>query len=407
MTLISVGSTGTAGGAKETPGSAPGDGAAPSGFDELLAGARPAPSPRRRRRATPPAGPKPTNRATAPATADGSTPAADTKPADDAKPAGTPDDGTTPKPDAPADPFGLIAALAAQVAAVPVTAIPVTDATAAGADTAPAADATAVVVVPDPAVPGAGSADTPPPTVDLTDLLATLPTDETPPQPAPLPLPDLPVNPARTAAADPTALTREVHTPAAAPTPERPHPVPAAAPAPSGAATFAPPAPPPPTSAMANVAIEETAATAGRVAPPPPSEQLVSVLTPLRTTQNGTYTLRLELKPPELGRVEMRVEMRDGVLHASIHAEQHNSAQVLRDALSDLRDRLVSEGVHTGELTVSDGSVGSRQQASGGAPAPNDARPDGTANDPLEPAPAPTVAPTPDADTTSLLDVRV
>ena len=70
------------------------------------------------------------------------------------------------------------------------------------------------------------------------------------------------------------------------------------------------------------------------------------------------YTLRLELKPPEMGRVEMRVEMRDGVLHASIHAEHEGAAQLVRDSLSDLRDRLNAEGVRTGDLTVSDGGVG-------------------------------------------------
>ena len=66
----------------------------------------------------------------------------------------------------------------------------------------------------------------------------------------------------------------------------------------------------------------------------------MSVLTPLRTTSNGTYTLHLELKPPELGRVELRVDMKDGVMHASIHSDHEGSAQLLRDALGDLRDRL-------------------------------------------------------------------
>ena len=106
--------------------------------------------------------------------------------------------------------------------------------------------------------------------------------------------------------------------------------------------------------------VDAGATATAAVAPPPPSEQLVSVLTPMRNTQNGTYTLRLELKPPELGRVEMRVEMRDGVLHASIHAEHEGSGQLLRDALGELRDRLDAGGVQTGALTVSDGSVGSR-----------------------------------------------
>ena len=81
-------------------------------------------------------------------------------------------------------------------------------------------------------------------------------------------------------------------------------------------------------------------------------EQLVSVLTPHpRDSRTARTRLRLELKPPELGRVEMRVEMRDGVLHASIHADHESSAQLVRDALGELRDRLGAEGVRTGELT--------------------------------------------------------
>jgi hypothetical protein len=103
----------------------------------------------------------------------------------------------------------------------------------------------------------------------------------------------------------------------------------------------------------------------------------------------------------------MRVEMRDGVLHASIHAEQHNSAQVLRDALSDLRERLGSEGVHTGELTVSDGSVGSRQPGSGRTPESRGAQLDLPANDSLEPTDPPNLSPPLDPEATSLLDVRV
>ena len=53
----------------------------------------------------------------------------------------------------------------------------------------------------------------------------------------------------------------------------------------------------------------------------------------MRENPNGSYTLHLELKPPELGRIELRVEMRDGVMHASIHSDREGSAQMLRDAL--------------------------------------------------------------------------
>ena len=79
----------------------------------------------------------------------------------------------------------------------------------------------------------------------------------------------------------------------------------------------------------------------------------------------------------------------------------------MRDALSDLREHLNAEGVRTGDLTVSDGSVGS-----GG-------RDGDTSQSQSSPAPAPLVAsdeltptgvdplPVTDPESTSLLDVRV
>jgi len=162
-----------------------------------------------------------------------------------------------------------------------------------------------------------------------------------------------------------------------------------------------------PASAPTATANAEDPTAAGATVAVPPAEQLVSVLTPLRSTTNGTYTLRLELKPPELGRVEMRVEMKDGVLSASIHTDHEGSAQLVRDALSDLRDLLNRGGIHTGDLTVSDGGVG---------PGSRDAR------DTQSSAPATSTdlsAPSDDATTvgtirsgvepnsTSLLDVRL
>jgi flagellar hook-length control protein FliK len=125
------------------------------------------------------------------------------------------------------------------------------------------------------------------------------------------------------------------------------------------------------------------------------------VLTPIRNTQNGTYTLRLELKPPELGRVEMRVEMRDGVLHASINAEHPRTAELVRNALDDLRAQLDADGVRSGSLTVGGGSTGAPDQD-----------PDAQPNSPDTSTPVAPVADhpiTPGSTTTSdsLLDVRI
>jgi flagellar hook-length control protein FliK len=156
----------------------------------------------------------------------------------------------------------------------------------------------------------------------------------------------------------------------------------------------------------ATATAEDTTA-AGATVTVPPAEQLVSVLTPLRSTPNGTYTLRLELKPPELGRVEMRVEMKDGVLSASIHADREGSAQLVRDALSDLRDLLNTGGIHTGDLTVSDGGVGPGSRDARDAPSSTRTMsPDvGAPSD--DAATVGTIRSAADLNSTSLLDVRL
>ena len=168
------------------------------------------------------------------------------------------------------------------------------------------------------------------------------------------------------------------------------------------------PAPAPTPAANGTTAVEQFTTTPA-TAPPPPAEQLVHVLTPMRGSANGTYTLHIELKPAELGRVEMRVEMKDGVMHASIHSDHEASAQLLRDSLGELRDHLEAANVHTGELTVTDGGVGARPHDG------TDAQPRSDLSAPVDAtsrsaatAPAPITGPTTlDPDATSLLDVRV
>lgn len=118
--------------------------------------------------------------------------------------------------------------------------------------------------------------------------------------------------------------------------------------------------PPPRVGAPAGTEEMRPTAPAAPAAPPAPAEQLVTVLEPLRNRSDGNYELRLELKPPELGRVEIRVEMRNGVMHAHLRAEQPAAAQALRDALTQLRDHLSGHGVQAGTLDVDAGSTGPR-----------------------------------------------
>jgi flagellar hook-length control protein FliK len=93
---------------------------------------------------------------------------------------------------------------------------------------------------------------------------------------------------------------------------------------------------------------------------------VTAALLSLRGRADGSYRMRLELKPPELGRVELHVELRDGVLSVHMRAEQAHAAEVLHQELGRLREQLANEGVQTGELTV-DGRATPGQRGDSGA----------------------------------------
>jgi flagellar hook-length control protein FliK len=170
---------------------------------------------------------------------------------------------------------------------------------------------------------------------------------------------------------------------------------------PNVAAVQAPAAPAPVAPAVAPVAVTATAAAAP-VAAPPAAEQIVSVLRPLRTSPDGSYRIRLELRPPELGRIELRVEMRDGVLSASLHTDNEGAAQTLHNALGDLRLRLEAGGVRAGELSVDSGRAGDRQGNARNDATPRNGEPFADGSDPTIVLPDAS-----SATTDTALDVRL
>ena len=125
------------------------------------------------------------------------------------------------------------------------------------------------------------------------------------------------------------------------------------------------------------------------------------MIRPLQRGADGTYQIRIEMRPPELGRVDMRVEMRDGVIHASIHTEHAQTADLVRAALDDLRARLDADGMRSGQLTVDAQGAGTSGRDSHAATPErlDDAQPTAI------PEPTKVVAPTTSSD--SLLDVRI
>lgn len=223
------------------------------------------------------------------------------------------------------------------------------------------------------------------------------------PEPAPAPPTAAPAAPARADAAipapvvDPDAAAAPVVLAPAAPQPD------AEKPAPANAGTFTAAAPPvvAPTEARSAAPVAPTA-PATAPAPPVPHEQVVSVLRPLRRAADGTYELRLQLRPPELGQIELRVEMRHGVLHAALQADNPQAVEIMRNGLGELRSRLEAEGVRAGALTVDSNAA---QMSQRDRESQREVREN---SDPLG-APVETIAPVarPATDTDALLDVRI
>jgi len=90
----------------------------------------------------------------------------------------------------------------------------------------------------------------------------------------------------------------------------------------------------------------------------------------------------------------------DGLLNASVRVENETAAQLIRDALDGLRQRLAANGIRSGALHVDDGRSGAhRRDGRGEQPAPRPVHDD--AQEPPTPSPASTST----SDTN--LDVRI
>ncbi len=126
------------------------------------------------------------------------------------------------------------------------------------------------------------------------------------------------------------------------------------------------------------------------------------MIRPLPKSADGSYQIKIEMRPPELGRVDMRVEMRDGVLHTSIHTERSETADLVRSALDDLRAKLDADGLRSGQFTVD--SQGAGNQGHGDEAATPERLDDTTTNGPDA---AVVVPSTTTSTSNSLLDVRI
>lgn len=74
--------------------------------------------------------------------------------------------------------------------------------------------------------------------------------------------------------------------------------------------------------------------------------------------RNGVKNLTLALSPPELGKVMLRVESRNGVVSAFLRVEKPEAVSQLANSMQQLRENLKAQGIELGELDIRQHSHG-------------------------------------------------
>jgi flagellar hook-length control protein FliK len=92
-----------------------------------------------------------------------------------------------------------------------------------------------------------------------------------------------------------------------------------------------------------------------------PSRFIARVAKAFQTAQDRGGTLQLRLSPPELGALRIELNVKDGVMSASLQTENANARRLLLDHLPALRDRLAEQNIRVDRFDVDvrrDGSGG-------------------------------------------------
>jgi flagellar hook-length control protein FliK len=121
----------------------------------------------------------------------------------------------------------------------------------------------------------------------------------------------------------------------------------------SAAAPSAAASPPAPAQALAGAAVPPVsyAEMSHRVAQAVASRMVAGL-------RDGNGSLRLQLEPQSLGRVEVQMALQDGRLEATIAAHQAGTRDLLNDGLVRLRETLGQLGMNVAVINVVDGSGG-------------------------------------------------
>ena len=77
----------------------------------------------------------------------------------------------------------------------------------------------------------------------------------------------------------------------------------------------------------------------------------------LEAIEKGDWQLKINLKPAELGHIEVDLRMRDNALEARFTAGQMVTRDLLETGLSRLKDTLQQSGMDVASIRVNDGST--------------------------------------------------
>jgi flagellar hook-length control protein FliK len=91
---------------------------------------------------------------------------------------------------------------------------------------------------------------------------------------------------------------------------------------------------------------------ANDLSPIDPSRFIGRVAKAFQTAQDRGGTLQLRLSPPELGALRIELNVKDGVLSASLQTENANARRLLLDHLPALRDRLAEQNIRVDRFEV-------------------------------------------------------
>ena len=94
-----------------------------------------------------------------------------------------------------------------------------------------------------------------------------------------------------------------------------------------------------------------------------PSRFIGRVAKAFQTAQDRGGTLQLRLSPPELGALRIELNIKDGVMSASLQTENANARRLLLDHLPALRDRLAEQNIRVDRFDVDVRQEGSSGQA--------------------------------------------